>query len=78
MIPLSCGQTVPRWYPIGLYRPAFDERVRTPHPENISSDMSRSATRAALPSSTMPVHRACPGFDDTTAACRPPFCNAST
>ena len=37
--------------------------VRTPQPVNIAGASSRSATAAALSSSTMPVHRQCPMFE---------------
>src|SRR5271157_3453583 len=64
---LSCGQTVPLWYPSGLYRRSNDDSVRMPQPLNMSSSNIRRATSFAFSGSTISLQSACPAFDEITS-----------
>lgn len=44
--------------------------VRTPQPLNISGDISRSATKGALSSSTRPTYRQWPMLEAHASTCR--------
>src|SRR6266568_4718481 len=57
---------------MGLYAPMVAARVRTPQPLNISGDSRRSATAAALSSSTMPVHSRWPMLEASESMGRLP------
>jgi hypothetical protein len=67
MIELSNGQTVPTWYPIGLYRASSSPSERTPQPENSFGPIRCMTTDGALSASTIPLHSRCPMLEDSAS-----------
>src|SRR5919202_1753871 len=71
MSPLSCGQTVPLWYSIGLYAGCPSASVRTPQPENSRSPSRCPTIASTCASGTIPLHSRCPMFEVSVGTSRP-------
>ncbi len=52
---VSCGQTVPLWYEIGLYAASSLAIVRIPQPDQSDSERSWSTTGATRSGRTIPL-----------------------
>jgi hypothetical protein len=70
IVALSTAHTLPRWYSSGLYDLSWLERVRMPHPLNMSGANIRPTSDGRCLSATMPAAMQCPALEVTARTSR--------